>query len=101
MGLRCHLTFKLPLEHGLSFSQFDGGRLRFVCFASLERGVGSVKEEYLTTAVEWTQEAGSLVAGTSSSEDLRSVIISMLISAAVVVVAEDDVAGVGTLVEGM
>ena len=77
--------------------------MRFVCFASLERGVGSVKEEYLTTAVEWTQEAGSLVAGTSSSEDLRSVIISMLISAAVVVVevAEDDVAGVGTLVEGM
>ena len=75
--------------------------MRFVCFASLERGVGSVKEEYLTTAVEWTEEAGSLVAGTSSSEDLRSVIISMLISAAVVEVAEDDVAGVGTLVEGM
>ena len=75
--------------------------MRFVCFASFERGVGSVKEEYLTTAVEWTEEAGSLVAGTSSREDLRSVIISMLISAAVVVVAEDDVAGVGTRVEGM
>ena len=63
--------------------------------------MGSVKEEYLTTAVEWTEEAGSLVAGTSSREDLRSVIISMLISAAVVVVADADVAGVGTLVEGM
>ena len=75
--------------------------MRFVCFASLERGVGSVKEEYLTTAVEWTEEAASLLAGTSSREDLRSVIISMLISAAVVEVADADVAGVGTRVEGM
>ena len=46
------MSKRLPLEEGLSLSQFEGGRLRSVCSASLARGVGSDKDEYLTMAVE-------------------------------------------------
>ena len=68
-----------PLEEGSSFSQLEGGRLRLVCSASLARGVGSEREENLTTAVDWT-ELEEETQGVSSNDDLLSVRRSILIS---------------------
>jgi len=88
---------------GLSLNQLLGGMFRSVCSANLARGAGSAEEEYLTTAVDWTERDRSACEGeegtdgvliASSREDLLSVRRSMLISD-VLAAASGDGTGLG------